>query len=323
MAAGVLWLLIETGFVPPALSLALFSWWPLLLVAAGLDLIVPAQRRGPLPFIVYAAGIILLIGVFGGAGRQRQAVEFFQHDIPAGARSLDVNLELANPRTVVTTADAKRLVDASFTGLRPADVTLSGEERLSLTVAPGRVAPGLLLSSGEWRIGLTPELPIDLKIDAGSGSSQLDLSDLDLTGLTLHAGSGASVLKLPGNGRYYQAELLGDSGKLDVTVSRGASLDLTATTGSGGMKLTVAHGTDLQLALALGSGNVSVTLPDDAPVRLAIHDDGSGTVRVANYLTRRSGRGDTGVWESAAMARGGRVIAINVIRVGSGNLTIN
>ncbi len=36
VAVGVLWLLIETGFVPAALSLALFSWWPLLLIAAGL-----------------------------------------------------------------------------------------------------------------------------------------------------------------------------------------------------------------------------------------------------------------------------------------------
>lgn len=323
VAVGVLWLLIEVGFVPAALSLALFSWWPLLVIAAGLDLVVPAARRGPLPFIVYAAAIILVIGAFGGAGRQRQTVDVFQRDIPTGARSLEVNLELANPRTVVAAANSERLIDANFSGLRPADVSLTGEERLLLSVKPRRVAPGLLLSSGEWRMNLTPELPLTLTVNGGSGSSQLDLSHLDLARLQYLAGSGASNLLLPGNGRFYQAELRGGSGKLDVDVTAGASLDLKATTGSGGMNLTVARSTDLQLTLASSSGNVTLNLPADAPIRLTISDDGPGRVRVAGFLTRRSGRGDTGVWESATLARGGRVIEVNVIKVGSGNLTIN
>ncbi len=323
VAVGVLWLLIESGFVPPALTLALFSWWPLLVIAAGLDLVVPAARRGPLPFIVYGAVVILVIGAFGGAGRQRQTVDIFQRDMPAGARSLEVNLELANPRTHVAATIGARLVDASFSGLRPADVSLTGEEHRVLTVEPRRVAPGLLLSGGEWRVSLTPDLPLTLTVNGGSGSSQLDLSHLDLVRLLLSAGSGASDLVLPGNGRYYQAEVDAGSGKLDVAVTAGASLDLTATAGSGGMNLSVAPRTDLQLTLAIGSGNVALDLPEEAPIRLTISDDGSGWVRVAGFLTRRSGRGDTGVWESAALARGGRVIEVNVIKVGSGNLTIS
>lgn len=323
VAVGVLWLLIEIGFVPAALTLALFSWWPLLVIAAGLDLVVPAARRGPLPFIVYAAAILMIIGAFGGAGRQRQTVDVFQRDVPTGARGLEVKLELANPRTIVAAATGGRLVDASFSGLRTADASLTGQERLLVSVKPRRVAPGLLLSSGEWHVNLTPELPLTLTVNGGSGSLQLDLSDLDLVRLQHLAGSGASNLLLPGDGRYYQTELVGGSGKLDVAVAAGASLDLTAATGSGGMNLSIAANTDLQLTLAIGSGNVTLDLPDNAPIRLTVRDDGSGRVRVAGFLTRRNGRGDTGVWESAVLARGGRVIEVNVIKVGSGNLTIN
>lgn len=323
VAVGVLWLLIEIGFVPAALTLALFSWWPLLLIAVGLDLVVPAARRGPLPIIVYAAAIILIIGALGSAGRQRQTVDVFQRDLPTGARSLEVSLELANPRTVVGATSDAQLVEARFSGLRPGEVTLTGEEQLFVDVKPRRVAPGLLLSSGEWRVSLTPDLPLALTVNGGAGSSQLDLSHLDLVRLQLRASSGASRLLLPGNGRYYQAELAGGSGKLDVAVAPGASLDLTAKPGSGGMNLSVGPNTDLQLTLATSSGNVTLNLPQDAPIRLTISSDGSGAVRVADFLARRSGRGDTGVWESAGLARGGRVIEVNVIKVGSGSIAVN
>ena len=93
LAAGALWLLIEIGFVPPSLTLALLDWWPLLLLGLGLDVILPPARRGPLPVTVYAALVILIIALFGLSGDQLGSNEAFQRPIPEGARSLTANIE--------------------------------------------------------------------------------------------------------------------------------------------------------------------------------------------------------------------------------------
>ncbi len=112
------------------------------------------------------------------------------------------------------------------------------------------------------------------------------------------------------------------SGSARVRVAPGASLDIDADTGSGSLHLEVGHSTDLQLTLDAGSGAVTLDLPDDAPIRLEVTDDGSGRLNLPGYLVRRSGSGDTGVWQSAAFERGGRVILVRVVGAGSGSITV-
>ena len=320
VALGALWLLIEVGFVPPSLTRALLEWWPLLLIGLGLDFVLPANKRGPLPITVYAATGILLISLFGISAPKAVTEQEFQRPIPPDARSLTALIELGAVRSNIQAAEPGTAVEAEFEGQSPSKVELTGTTELQFEIRRGR--PTFQFGRrASWDIELTPTLPTALDVRSGSGSAQLDLGQFDLTAFTLDAGSGSTDLTLPGGGRYYRADIEAGSGRLDARVEAGASLDLALQTRSGSVNLQVGEGTDLQLHLATRSGAVTIDLPDNAPIRIEILDDGSGRVRVPDYLTRRSGNGDTGVWQSDSFERGGRVINVTVVEAGSGSIT--
>ena len=91
---------------------------------------------------------------------------------------------------------------------------------------------------------------------------------------------------------------------------------------SGPTSIFIGEGSDVRLTLETGSGPLDLDLPDSAPIRLTVRDDGSGPLRLPRFLERRSGSGDTGVWESASLRDGGRVIDIVLEEVGSGPVTV-
>lgn len=320
LALGALWLLIEVGFVPARLTVALLDWWPLLLLAGGLDVLLPPKRRGPVPLVAYAGAAILLIGALGLAGTRLNDATTLVRPLPDHAASLTARIELGSATTAVGAAPAGQLVNAQFQGHQPARAQVTNGADATVDIHGG-MRRAFDLRPSRWRIDLARGLPLDLTVRSGSGRTALDLSALRLAGLQLNSGSGPVSLNLPGDGRLYQADLKGGSGRLAVDVAPGASLDLTVQAGSGGLQLTVGKGADIQLLLSARSGRIDIDLPNDAAARLEIRHDGSGRVRLPDYLLRRGGQGDSGVWQSAAYERGGRVINITVIAAGSSDIT--
>lgn len=321
ITVGLLWLLIEIGFVPAALVGVLTRWWPLFLVGAGLDFLLPAQRPAKVPFVALAAVVVLLLGVFapGAAGATDREV---REVLDQGARSVTADIRTSSaPTTITTSRDPRTLVEASFVGQPVGRVRTTGGRDPRVEIRP--VQSGLPFAGrGRWHVGLPASVPLALDIDSGSGALSLDLTNAALSRLELDAGSGALTARLPGMGAGYTADIDGGSGRINLTVAPGASLDLEAELSSGGASILIGEGTDLRLDLSTGSGGVDIDLPDTAPIRLEVRDDGSGRLRLPGFLVRRSGSGDTGVWESRNLGRGGRVIEIVIRDVGSGSITI-
>lgn len=321
ITVGVLWLLIEVGFVPAGLVAVLTRWWPLFLVGAGLDLLAPSRRPAKVPFVAIAAVLVLLLGLFAPTAAttsDRQVRE----PLDQATRSVTVEIDAASaPTTITTTRDPGSLVEASFTGQPAGRVTTSGGREARVEIGP--VRSGLLFSGrGRWQIGLPSGLPLSLSLDGGSGAVHLDLSESALRFLELEGSSGAVTARLPGDGASYTAEIDGGSGRVNLNVPPGASVDMEAMFGSGGASIFIGEGTDLRFDLRTASGGVDLDLPDSAPIRLEVSDDGSGRLRVPGFLSRRSGSGDTGVWESTNLLNGGRVIEVRIHDVGSGNITL-
>jgi len=320
VAIGALWLLIEIGFVPPSLTRALLHWWPLLLVGFGLDLAIPASKRGPAPITVYAAAAILLIALTTRGQTPTTPEAAYRQPLPANARSMTAIIELGSVKSSLGPADPGVAVNAEFDAHAPSKVELTGATDLQFELRRPR-STLFDFSRSEWQVQLTPEVPLTLDLRTGSGTANVDLRQFDITSLIVDSGSGSTHLQLPGGGTYYRADVGTGSGSTNLTVDAGASLDLILQTGSGSVNVAIDEGTDLQLVLATRSGAVTLDLPDDAPIRVEIQDDGSGRVRLPNYLNRRSGTGDTGTWQSQTYERGGRVINITVVDVGSGSIT--
>ena len=320
IAVGVLWLLFQTGFVPPRVLAALAFYWPLLLVGVGLDLL-RVGRPWAVPYTGLAVLVVALAAVILPPPDAGPAVTHFREPVGA-ARSASVRLELSSaPAHVFAATDGTMLLDAEIRGRPAATFDVRGDREKTVTVRAddrGAWFPSSI-GTNRWELGLGRSLPLDLTVDGGSGGATLDLDGLQLSALRTDVGSGSVALSLPGQVDSYRARVDGGSGATRVAVPSGASLELALDTGSGPTQLTLPLGGRVRVTLRSGSGPVTIDVPNGAAVRLEVQDDGSGPLRVAPFLTRRSGSGDTGVWESGGAA--GEIL-ITVASAGSGSITI-
>src|SRR5690606_39299162 len=175
-----------------------------------------------------------------------------------------------------------------------------------------------MLGGARWDLEVPRGVPLDLRVEGGSRQLTLHLQHTQLSSPALDAGSGPTTVDLPGGGTPYRVALDGGSGPIELRIAPGASVDMEADLSSGPTSIFIGEGSDVRLTLETGSGPLDLDLPDSAPIRLTVRDDGSGPLRLPRFLERRSGSGDTGVWESASLRDGGRVIDIVLEEVGSG-----
>src|SRR5690606_40969619 len=117
--------LVAGGRGAPRLARGVMGWWALVRVALGLDLLVPAARRGPLPVTVYAASGILLLGVLGVSGRRATAAEPLEHALQPDMRSLTALIDPGSARARIGPAAAGELVTAAFEGPAPAEARVT------------------------------------------------------------------------------------------------------------------------------------------------------------------------------------------------------
>ncbi len=328
VVAGLIWLLISIGLISIASLNVLVTYWPLLLIGIGLDYFLGRGGRFGIPYTLAALGLLLLLMLIGPAlGLSRGAkVITEQFSEPLGdARSAQITLDLASaPTKVFALRGSANLIDAELTHIGTINFEVSGEQektvRLSRNVRNVNFGFGGF-NQTNWDIGLSPELPIDLRIDVGSGRAGLELSDLNLSGLNLQGGSGSVELTLPASANRYEAEYDGGSGSSSLTVADRAELDLSVDVGSGSFTADLGD-VDLTLELRGGSGSTSINLPRNAAARVEVRDDGSGSLNVRGGLERLSGSDDEGVWQSRNFEQAERQIIILVRDAGSGSISI-
>ncbi len=327
VALGLIWFLVGNGALAGSWVGRAFALWPLLLMGLGLDLL--GREEVPrvvfdLPYTAVAAAAMVVLGLLypGSAGTTASDV-----------RSLRLARNGAE-RLVVRIAPGAANLD--LTGRRGGDPAVTGDLRGSRVrlVERGRALRTIELAQGRsalrtdalWSLEVSEALPLDLRIDGGSGSRRLDLERLSLTRLRVHGGSGPTDVALPASSgdRLPAAFDLG-SGTTEVRLPSSASVDLDLATGSGSMRVHAEPGADLDLRLDAGSGAVDLDLPDDAPVRLVVDDDGSGPLTLPSWLLRVDGDPDRerGAWQSAAWEDGAdRAIRIRIDDAGSGSIRI-
>ena len=309
IGVGIIWLLTNLGVIQPSNLVSVLRLWPLLLIVVGLDLLI--GRKSPLVggligLAAVAAVVVILLfgpslGIRAPAGTR---TETFTDPIGQAA-SANITLDLAERHTRISDlTDTTNLIDATLTHTGTIDFSTTGtsqrEIRLRQVQEPGDCAL-MDLAPGDWEIGLSPNLPLSLTIDGGSGSGEFDFSKLNLTGLSMDMGSGSSIISLPAVTSPYQADIA---------------------SGSGSIKINLAAGSPVSLRLDSGSCSVNIRLPADAAVRVEVQDDGSGSLNLAGGLDQISGDRETGVWQTSGYETAAVKIQIVLADRGSGSITI-
>lgn len=328
IAAGLVWLLASLGVITGAGLLILLTYWPILLIGAGVDYFLGRRTLFGATYTLAAVGLLfalMLIGPSLGLSRGANVVTE-QFSEPLGTtQSAQVTLDLASaPTEVFSLQDSADLIDAELTHIGTITFDVRGER--DKTVALSRDARGINFGLGawnqtKWAIGLSPDVPLDLHVDVGSGRATLELAELNLSGFDLSGGSGSAELTLPASPQRYDAAIDAGSGSSRLTVAAGAELDLNVDVGSGSFTADLGRDVDVSLELKGGSGSTQINRPSDANVRVEVRDNGSGSLNVRG-LERISGSGDEGVWESAMFDQAEQQILITVRDAGSGSINI-
>ena len=207
---------------------SLWKFWPLILVFVGLDLIFRNTRARGLVSLLVAVGLVALVAILllsGGAQRRGVEREAFSYPLK-GLESATVRLEVGVGRLEVSALDdSDKVLEADIS--HDARATrlvrdVSDEERdlrvsLRTTGQTRAWQPFGTIFDEDWRIGLTPKLPVALDVNSGVNRSRLDLRGLRLTQLDLNAGVGDMEVMLPDQGTY-QVSINGGVGAVKIEI---------------------------------------------------------------------------------------------------------
>lgn len=337
IAVGAVWLLFNFDVIEPNQLAALTFVWPILLVGVGVDLLI--GRRSPavgaLVGIVTVGLIIILMLLgpsLGWAENPDVQTQTFSTAVN-GATSADVSLKTGGYSAKVSALPASSAADRP---LLKAQVSYRGSLHFE---SSGEAAKVVVLEAqgwswwwqfldevkpAPWEIGLDPQVPLRLKIDSGSGSNELDLSGLRLTGLVVDMSSGSAHLRLPSvAGQDYSASLDMSSGDMDIEAAGGARIEMSLDMSSGDVRAALGKDSDVTLKFRGSSGEFSLELASGQALRVEVEDVSSGDVKLPTGLIQvEGGDGEEGIWETQGYAGAPHKVLVVIEKMSSGDVRV-
>ena len=226
VAAGVVLLLQNLDVIGWGFWLEVWRFWPVLLVAVGVSLIL--GRR--LPWLATAVVAALVIGSTVGAAllaeSGRDTVAASISEPLAGAERLDVEVDLGFGSLTIDSlpGDSSRIVEGTFEApCRPASTSFQRYgDVASLDVEMDMGSPACQWGA-DWRMSLSraPEVTIDL--DAGAASIDLDLTDLRVPMLKVGAGAASVNIRMPASGGSLEAFIVAGAANIEVRIPDGVA----------------------------------------------------------------------------------------------------
>lgn len=236
---GVVFLLANLGYLALDIWQIVLRLWPLLIIAIGFDILIGrrsllASLAGLIVILVLMAGALWLTGV---RVEQSQALpgETIRQELQ-GARRARLDLEPG--------AGGLRLNALSETGalisgaVKPGPGTAVSDEIFH----QGDLVTYTLRSSGttvtipgdrgkwNWDLGVTPAVPLDLKIGMGAGEVDANLAGLNLSALEVNTAVGVTTVTLPSQGNF-QGSLESAIGETVILVPPGMAVRIRADSG--------------------------------------------------------------------------------------------
>lgn len=246
ISLGVLFLLNNLGFIELNLWDVIMRFWPILLIAIGLDILI--GRRSAWGAAI--AAVVVLAILAGG-------IVFFDNQAQWTYASENFEIPLGNVEEATISLDPALgylLVDALPKG---SNVLLRGEirpfsgEKIGKTVdISGTRATIDLRTEGvivapffggwsdqpSWDLALHPEVATDLFVDFGVGKAELDLQDLQIGEIHVEQGLGQMILLLP-SADNMDINLDGGIGEIRVVIPKDVGVRLRAGVGIGNVQV--------------------------------------------------------------------------------------
>ncbi len=229
---GAVLLLENLGMLGQSAWSVLFDLWPVILIAAGLDLAIGhrslagAAAAAALSVLILAGGLWYVADT-GGIPSKSLASETVQVELE-GVTSAKVTLApLAAALAAGDLSDRVHLLAGTIYS-QPWEAVGQSYQRhgdraeVELHTTGGHIYPvsGYSGASGQWDLGLTPTIPLDIVVSLVAGEASLPMGDLIAEHLKVDVVFGQSEVVLPGKGQY-AAEISGVFGETSVVIPTG------------------------------------------------------------------------------------------------------
>ncbi len=166
---GFLLLFSNLGYIQFDFWQFIKTWWPLLLIIGGLDVLIGSLRTRNIKPRTLALDL-------GTAAQADVSINFGAGDLAIGR------------------AAPGRIVDGTFEGEVRYEAKPDG--RVWLKLEPLNWW-GWNPRGYRWNVGLTDAVPLKLTLDGGAANTNADLTDLKVTDLRVKTGASSTVVKLP------------------------------------------------------------------------------------------------------------------------------
>lgn len=247
----------------------ILSLWPVLIIAIGLDILVARRSAigAVLALILLAAilaGALWMMGVVSVAGSGVEGQQIVQTldgaqqavvEINPGAASLSIGAMEPDQQQAGTLMAGS--VNTHMSGSLEMDYsTASSTGTLNLSQEGFRSAfPDWRGSDWNWILNFNPTIPLDLQVNLGAGSIDMDLSDLQVTDLSVELGVGRTEVTLPEGDENITASITGAVGEMIIYVPREMSVRLTSNTGLAALDVPDNYTKDGNVYVSNGEGS--------------------------------------------------------------------
>ena len=235
IVGGILALLASLGTLPEDAGWRLLALWPLLLVLAGIELLVPHIVSGrAVPVITLVLVGAIAVGAFayaiaGPATTTGSYTRFQSTSAAAGRTEGTVTIDTAAAKVTITSADLGTelySVKIDYTGSAPRFSYSDGDIRIASPTnnnlftwnRPQTIVDLTVSSSAAWSID----------INGAGTSATVDLANTKLRSLTLNAVGGTVALRAGAPDGIVTVRLSGIGTGLDMKVPAGTEYRATA-----------------------------------------------------------------------------------------------
>jgi Domain of unknown function (DUF5668)/Cell wall-active antibiotics response 4TMS YvqF len=244
---GVLTLLDRFGIPTWGIWNVTGMWWPLVLIVVGVVLLTRQYIWGrPLTVGLVIASMLLVVfwNRSQPAFRMGQTTENISQAIIATRAEIQIGTTIG--RLEIGANTSGKLIDGTLElGNRnrlEREFTTRGSAQF-VRLEAGMNGPSIGLpyfmdsQNSDWKLGLSPNIPLVLRIKTGVGKSEIDLSKLRVTDFTLEGGVGSMMITLPATGRV-MARIESGVGSTKIRIPNGMKARIRASSGIGEVRVS-------------------------------------------------------------------------------------
>ena len=242
---GVILLLNVFGVLDWNIWWSILRLWPVLLIAAGLELLLGRWWWGALLSTILVVGFVIVALWLTSAGLTGSGVEVAEIRQPLGdATRAEVSIDPGvGTLKLEAASESANLIEGTLQKTEHEEIQESLTQKdgtaiysLGTKITSWNASFGGFDEGRLWELGLTPGASLALDASMGVGNTELDLVGLEMEALSADMGVGRISVVLPATGQF-KATLSQGVGIVEIIIPKGMAVRIETDTALAGREM--------------------------------------------------------------------------------------